>query len=111
MMPSLHVVTSDGALKKALVTRLDRALGMNLSHDGQRHPPEPDDIVVSTTTECPAGRAAELAASGVHVIVLSAIPREDERDRYRQAGAEAYLPMSTDVTQLVDAIRHAHSLV
>ncbi len=110
-MLSLHVVTSDGALQKALRARLSGALGVDLSHDGQRRQPARDDIVVSTTTECPADRAAELAAAGVHVIILSAIPREEERVRYRQAGADAYLPMSMDVTELVDAIRHAEAAV
>lgn len=109
-MATVHVVTSDGALKRALLAKLERIPGLDLfTRDGMTAL-QPKDIVVATTTDCPTERVAELAASGVRVIILAAVPRTTDSDRYRQAGAEAYIPMAVDTTQLVDAIQQAAGL-
>lgn len=107
-MATVHVVTSDGALRRALLGRLEHVPGLNLlMRDGTAGAPKPEDVVVATTTDCPSERVAELTTAGVRVIILAAVPRASEQDRYRKAGAQAYIPMTVDTTQLVDAIQQA----
>jgi len=108
MMTTVHVLTTDGALRRALLGRLERVPEIDRLVTGEADsPPQPRDIVVATASDCPTERVAELATSGVRVIILAAVPREGDRDRYRQAGARAYVPMTVDTALLVDAIAQA----
>lgn len=107
-MTTVHVLTTDGALRRALLGRLKRVPEIDeLVCDDGAPPPQPRDIVVATASDCPTDRVAELATAGVRVIILAAVPREGDRDRYRQAGACAYVAMAVDTTLLVNAIAQA----
>lgn len=103
---TIHVVTADGALRRALVARLDRVPGL---HDHASGAPDfaairAGEIVISTPTDCPPERAAELTRSGIAVIILAAIPRPGEQARYERAGVTAYIPMLIDGVELLRAI-------
>lgn len=62
------------------------------------------DIVVTTPNDCSAVECHLLANRGVRVIVLAPVIREFDRQRYYDAGAEAYLPMLVDTADLVAAV-------
>jgi DNA-binding NarL/FixJ family response regulator len=62
-------------------------------------------VVVTPVSDCPSERCVELAAEGTRVIILAAIPRESERDRYLEAGAAAYVAMTVGGDQLIGEIR------
>jgi hypothetical protein len=110
MVSSVYVETSDGTLRKALTERLCCTPGVDLSQDGPQLHAGLGDIVIATALECSPERVASMVAAGLHVIVLSAIPREREKVSYEKAGAEAYLPMAIDTTQLVEAVRRTVAL-
>ncbi|WP_322819631.1 hypothetical protein [Tepidiforma sp.] len=103
----VHVVTADGALRRALVARLERAPGLREFTSGEVDyaSVQPGDVVISTPADCPPERAHELARTGAAVIILAAIPRPEEQRRYERAGVAAYIPMLIDGLDLVDAIR------
>jgi DNA-binding NarL/FixJ family response regulator len=103
----VHVVTADGALRRALVARLERAPGLRefASGDLDFAAVQPGDVVISTPADCPPERAHEVARAGAAVIILAAIPRPEEQRRYERAGVAAYIPMLIDGLDLVDAIR------
>lgn len=106
----VHVVTGDGLLRRALVAHLRQEPHFALAVDGgQDEVVRPSEVVISTTTECPTARCQELTDEGVSVIVLAAIPKPEERARYRSAGARAYIPMTADGLSLVAQIRAAVS--
>lgn len=101
-------MTGDGLLRRALVAHLRQdpcfALAALDGHDSEVHASE---VVISTTSECPADRCQQLTDEGVSVVVLAAIPKPDERARYRSAGARAYIPMTADGLSLMAQIREA----
>ncbi len=108
MPVSVHIATSDPSLRRALTARLERTPGLTLSSsDGTEGLQQPSDIVISPASDCSPERCAELAVNGVTVIVLAAIPRESERQRYASAAAAAYVPMAVDSQQLLSAIWQA----
>ncbi len=102
----VHVVSSDGALRRALVARLERApeLHHHTSGDLDFSSIRPGDVVVTTPADCPPERAHELVRAGAAVIILAAIPRQEERSRYERAGVAAYIPMLIDGVDLLRAI-------
>ncbi|MCC7366743.1 MAG: hypothetical protein IT303_20465 [Dehalococcoidia bacterium] len=103
------MVTSDRLLRRALLAQLRQAPEFVLPECGNTDDPEATDVVVSTTSDCPEGRVAEFTKDGVSVVVLAAIPRNDECRRYRSAGASAYIPMTADGVSLLKEIREAVS--
>ncbi|KAA0229431.1 hypothetical protein EDM76_11950 [bacterium] len=104
MGASIHLLTSNTALQKALASRLERSQPPALPGDGVE-PSVPADIVVTTASECEPERCERLTARGARVIVLAAIPRDTERERYLRAGAVAYVPMDVDTGKLLAEIR------
>lgn len=110
----VRVVSADGALRRALVSRLANAPGITarVQADVPRDWDFPEgDIVVVPATEVPPNRCQSLVASGVHVIVLAALPRQVERASFLAAGALAYVTMAVDLSPLTDAILKALSFV
>lgn len=110
----VRVVSADGALRRALVSRLTNAPGMDVRV--QADVPRDwnylrGDIVVIPATEVPPARCQSLAASGIHVIVLAALPRQTERASFLAAGAFAYVTMAVDLSPLTDAIQKGLSFV
>lgn len=108
MEAKVHVITSDGALRRALVSRLQNAPNLPVTVLPER--PEnghyaPGAILLIPVTELPISRCEELARLGLRVIVLAAMPRDADASRYREAGAAAYIPMSVDLTPLFETIR------
>ncbi len=105
MTVAVHVVTSDAVLQRALTARLERSPRLVLTtEDGQLDPLNRDAIVVTPASECEVERCAKLAAHGLTVIILAAIPRPFEKERYLRAGAVAYIPMAIDSEQLLAEI-------
>jgi hypothetical protein len=105
MTVAVHVITSDAALQKALTARLERSPRLVLTNeDGQLDPVNRTGIVVTPASECEVERCAKLAAHGLTVIILAAIPRPFEQERYLRAGASAYIPMAIDSEQLLAEI-------
>ncbi len=105
MSVAVHVVTSDAALQRALTARLERSPRLVLTtEDGDQDPINRADIVVTPASECEVERCARLAAHGLTVIILAAIPRGFEKERYLRAGAAAYIPMAIDSEQLLAEI-------
>jgi hypothetical protein len=102
----IHVVSADGALRRALVARLERAPELHEHTEGAAgfEGIGPGDVVVTTPADCPPERAHELVRAGAAVIILAPIPRPEERARYERAGAAAYIPMLIDGVDLVRAI-------
>jgi DNA-binding NarL/FixJ family response regulator len=103
---TVQVVASDEALRSALVNRLQAADLEPAPRGGTLDHVCSPGVVVATTSDCPSERCAELAASGVRVVVLAPVPRPGERERYLRAGAAAYLPMDVDGRELVRSVRH-----
>jgi len=101
----VHVVTADAALQKALSARLERSPRVVLTNeDGKLDPFARTDIVVTPASDCDVERCVKLAAHGFMVIILAAIPRAFDEERYLRAGAAAYIPMAVDSEQLLAEI-------
>jgi len=110
----VRVVSADGALRRALVSRLSNAEGLTarVQADVPRDWDFPEgDVIVVPATEVPPDRCQSLVAAGVHVIVLAALPRQVERASFLAAGALAYVTMNVDLSSLTDAILKALSFV
>ncbi len=106
----VRVVSADGALRRALVSRLTDAPGITarVQADVPRDWDFPSgDILVIPATEVPPKRCRSLVAAGIHVIVLAALPRQLERASFLAAGALAYVAMAVDLSALTDAIQRA----
>lgn len=114
MEATVHVVSADGALRRALVSRLTHADGITARiASGVPHSwdyPE-GDIVVVPATEVPPTRCQALVAAGNHVIVLAALPHQVERASFLASGALAYVTMAVDLSMLTDAIMTAQMLL
>jgi DNA-binding NarL/FixJ family response regulator len=105
---SIHVVSSDSALRRALVARLGRSPDLSLPTTGWSLDVQlPGRIVVVPASECSPGACRDLVARGHSVIVLAAVLRDNDRERYLAAGAAAYVPMTVDSEQLLEALRMA----
>ena len=102
MAVAVHVVTSDAALQKALTARLERSPRVVMT--SHLDPFNRTGIVVTPASECEIERCAKLAARGLTVIILAAIPRPLEQERYLRAGAAAYVPMTIDSELLLAEI-------
>ncbi len=104
---TVRVETNDRLLRRALVAQLRHEPHFLLLEAGDQR--DGSDIVLSTTTDLTIERCQELAASGARVVVLAALPSSDERAKYEQAGASAYIPMTADGPLLLKEIREAVS--
>lgn len=104
--PTIRVVTADPALRNALVGQIERSGRFVLPTIG-----EPvldsaglDDVVVTTPADCPAEECLAMVQRGAHVVMLTPVPRERERQLYTSSGASAYLPMRIDGGELMDTL-------
>lgn len=98
MGKAIHILTTDPALKHALVSRIGsstKADGVEPGFDGDDHVLA-GDLVIAPSSDCPPARCEELAHAAAKVIILAALPRADEERRYAVAGASAYIPMTLD---------------
>ncbi len=107
MEPTVVVISADGALRRALVSRLGRAVSIAAEvrsdfTSGRRL--TTSDILIIPAAELSPARCRALALEGLHVVVLAALPRQADEQSYLDAGAEAYLPMTVDPAPLVEAI-------
>lgn len=105
---NVHVITADGALRRALVSRLQNAPDLPVTVLSER--PDnghyaPGEILLIPVTELPIPRCEELARQGLRLIVLAPMPRESDAAHYRDAGAVAYIPMSVDLSLLFNALK------
>jgi len=107
MLPaSVHIVSRDSALRRALLARLNRAPDPLLLTGGSSCDVLPESgIVVVPSPDCSMDACAQLVAQGCTVIILAAVLRDSERERYLKAGATAYVPMAIDSEQLLVEIR------
>jgi DNA-binding NarL/FixJ family response regulator len=106
--PTLCILTSDPALQRAVAAHFVTRGGFRVT--GELPPAnEPGDPVLALlpVSECSLDRCRQLAAEGLSVLVLAAIPRRDEKAAYLAAGAVAYLPMTVSPAGLVDDVREA----
>ncbi len=98
MGKAIHILTTDADLKHALVSRI----GSSAEGDGVVPGLGGDDhllageLVIAPSSDCPPARCEELAHAAAKVIILAAVPRDDEEHRYAVAGASAYIPMTLD---------------
>lgn len=106
MPTGVYVSTGNPALRRAVLHQLREAPDLGPWFDGSPDGKAPPGaLLISTTSDCPAERCAELAALGVAVVILAAIPRNDDRELYQRAGAAAYLPMSIRPGELLSQLR------
>ena len=106
---TMRVSISDARLRDALVSRLRKTNGISIASDADSLPADsdPNEVVVATVADCPVSAVPALARAGVRLVILAAVPNHLQADRYREAGAVAYLPMDIDLRPLVDAIHSA----
>ncbi|HEY5476325.1 MAG TPA: hypothetical protein VIK11_06365 [Tepidiformaceae bacterium] len=106
MGKAIHILTTDAALKHALVSRI----GSSSSGAGVTPGPAGEeqylagDLVIAPSGDCPPARCEELAHASAKVIILAALPRSDEELRYTIAGASAYIPMTLDGDLLMKTV-------
>jgi hypothetical protein len=110
----VQVITADGALRRALSSRLGSALPLAAEvrsdlTSGRRF--APSDILVIPAAELPPARCRALTQHGLHVVVLAAFPRRIDEQSYLDAGAEAYVPMTVDTAMLVGAIERISAVL
>ncbi len=103
---TVYIATDNAALRRGLMAQFGQQPSLffvpDSSPDGLA---VPGDVLVSTPSDTPAERCAELAAEGLRVVILAPVPREREHQRYRLAGAAAYLPMSVEHGQLLSEVQ------
>ena len=104
--PVVHILTSDEALRRALLAHIAVDERMSVSCVDADTAAR-GDVVVAPTSDLPLDRCGEISAAGARVIVLAAIPTQSERARYLAAGAFAYMPMAMDTHSLPAQIRKA----
>ena len=107
MEPTILVVSSDGALRRALVSQLSAALPLNVeahANLARGTGTGPSGIVVVPAAELTLSHCRGLVQEGLRVVVLAAFPRQIDQESYIDAGAAAYLPMTTDPAPLLEAI-------
>ncbi len=100
MEPVLHIGVKEAVLRQALLRRLSGRFTVSDSPGGLPHPATEIDVVVVTSADLTAEECAQLTAKGTVVIVLAAVPRMRERERYLRSGAKGYNPMTLDVGEL-----------
>lgn len=101
----VRILTSDMSLAEQLRARLELLLGCGVTILQGIGETAPQEIVVTTTTECSPDECAGLTQSGVAVVVLAALPSNYQERSYREAGAADYLAMSLDMGPLAGALQ------
>lgn len=97
-------------MRRALLAHLGQEPCFILpAEDGSAEKAHPEEVVISTTADCPSAICDEWTRRGLQVVVLAAIPKPEEGARYQTAGARAYIPMTADGLSLVQKIREAVS--
>lgn len=91
-------------LARALCAHFAEPVKTAAMHGGRT---APGDVVVMTCDSGAVERCADLTRHDVRVILVAAIPSEEEEAAFRRAGAEGYLPMSLDLHPLLDAVAAA----
>ncbi len=103
---TVYVATDNAALRRALLAQFGQQPDLFFVPEASRNGMATHgDVLLSTPTDCPAERCAELAGAGVRVMILAPVPRDRERQRYRRAGAAAYLPMSVEHGHLLHEVQ------
>lgn len=96
-----EVLARDERIRSGLESRLVKA-GFSLE-DGDPQGPVAR-LVIAPVNDCPVDLCASLSARNWKVIILAAIPRDDERLEYIRAGAYAYLQMDLNTTALDEVL-------
>lgn len=105
MKALVHVVASHPGLRHRLSLELRAALEWPVACSAPPLRSLQDEVVVVTpTTNCSTGECRRLADLGALVVVLAALPFEEERQRYLAAGAAAYIVMEAGSTELADVV-------
>ncbi|MBI5949551.1 MAG: hypothetical protein HY875_15535 [Chloroflexi bacterium] len=103
---TVYVATGNPALRRGLLAQFEQQRDLFFVPEPSRNGlATHGDILISTPMDCPAERCAQLAESGVRVMILAPVPRDRERQRYRRAGAAAYLPMSVEHGHLLQEVQ------
>jgi len=100
---TVHVKASDALLGRVLQTRLTQHLG-GLAEFAPPDSEPKSGVVVATSPACKPEECAELVSRGASVVVLAPVPTASEEERYRSAGAAAYLPMVINLGPLYAAV-------
>jgi len=100
---TVHVKASDALLGRVLQTRLTQHLG-DLAEFAPPDSEPKSGVVVATSPACKPEECAELVSRGASVVVLAPVPTASEEERYRSAGAAAYLPMVINLGPLYAAV-------
>ena len=98
----LHVHIRHASLASVVRTMLEADSGEPLSTAGSA--PASGDTVVATTLDVLPAECQYLTARGVHVIILAAVVSEDLKQRYLDAGVEAFLEMTADTSALLAVV-------
>ena len=102
---AVQIVASNHHLHRALVARLSRYQGIRIVAETREGMLEIQrDAVVTPVKDCSPRHCAQLATAGLRVVILAPVPNAAEHERYLEAGAAAYLPMSFDLSELVEAL-------
>lgn len=104
-VPTVHVASSDRALRRALSEHLARSGELAVVGLEDTVALAGPALVIVPATDCPPEVCRELTLRGVCVVVLAALPGERERDDYLRAGAVAYVPMLAGSSLLKTEIR------
>ena len=100
---TVHVQSSDALLGKVLQSRLTEHLGDRAKFALSDTEPT-GGVVVATSPACKPEDCAQLVNKGASVVVLAPVPSAAEEERYRSAGATAYLPMAINLGALFAAV-------
>ena len=65
----------------------------------------PGSVLVVVSGDCRPALCLPMRRGGVEVVVLAALPQEEEGHEFLRCGAAAYLPMDMDLSTLADSIR------
>ena len=105
MGKAIHIFTTDSALRHALAARIGTSSTALISPCCEDEDTVvAGDLVISPSGDCPPARCEELSHAAAKVIILAALPRQDEEVRYAAAGASAYIPMTLDSDLLIRTV-------
>jgi DNA-binding NarL/FixJ family response regulator len=99
----LHLLLSDRASQGVAdcLSRLSRRTVRAIQNLFQS---QESAVLLAASSQCSPAECEELTRSGRKVIVLAALPSDEQRSAYLAAGAAGYLPMAVDTRPLLDLI-------